>query len=122
MKSFYMTLVLFLLLVACVAWNYLYINKVTNEMKEMLAEVGETIGAESEARAHAMVEYWDREEGYVGLSVEYSILDRVKEQALLLEHCARMGDVFGYHAAYAMLGDALEDLGRLEQFSIDNLF
>ena len=122
MKSFIASMILAVIVLSAVVANYFYINNVANTMRSMLEEAGSMPNSRSEEQADALIRYWEKAEPIVGLSTEYPILDRIKEQALLLRTAAQTGDVFGYCAAYAMLLDALEDMGRQERFSVGNLF
>ena len=121
MKAFVATTLLLLLLIVGITANHAYINNVEKDLRESidaLPEIGEARCAE---HAAALLEYWEREENYVGLSVGYSVVDRIKEQILLLLNAARRGDSIGFYSARTLLLDAVEDMGRLEQFSLGNL-
>lgn len=121
MKSFAISVLLLLLMLGGIALNYIYINEVADTMLEYLdtlPDVGDPACSES---ASAIAAYWEERVDIVGLSVGYTIVDRVSEQAATLAACAECGDLYGYRTALALLRDAIGDMRRLEGFSIGNL-
>ena len=121
MKSLIASLVLLILMLICVVWNYIYINEVFAEMNRLLDALPSVNSPDCEARAAAICDYWESRVDTVGLSVGYTVVDRVSEQAATLQACAACGDAYGFSTALALLRDALGDLRRLESFSIGNL-
>lgn len=121
MKSLIFTLVLLALMLGSVVGNFFYINRVADTMEEWLnalPDIGEEACAEKVAELRR---YWENQASFVGLSVGYTVLDRVSEQAATLEACVSCGDLYGFRTAVALLRDAVGDVRRLEQFSIENL-
>ena len=121
MKSLVTALILLILMLSCVVWNYIYINEVFGEMNRLLDELPDVASPDCNARATAICNYWESHADTVGLSVGYTIVDRVSEQAALLQACSSCGDGYGFYSAIVLLRDALGDMRRLEQFSIGNL-
>lgn len=121
MKSLLISLLLFSVMLGGIAANAVYINNVATEMNRLLSDLPD-IGEEECSRATLDIcEYWERNIPYVGLSVGYTVVDRVSEQAATLAACAACNDFFGFRTALALLQDAVGDMRRLEQFSIGNL-
>ena len=122
MKIFYAVLGVFLLLLAGVAINAVYVHRVAGELNARVDAIAALPCSESYASALELSAYWRRHRNIAGLSVSYTVIDRVSETAESLVAAAEAGDVFGRQQAIAMLRDAVEDLERLETFSIGNLF
>ena len=121
MKSLLISLILFAVMLSSIAVNAIYINNVANKMNDLLAELPD-IGEEGCSDAtRDICDYWEKNTPYVGLSVGYTIVDRVSEQAATLSACAACNDFFGFRTALALLRDAVGDMRRLEKFSIENL-
>lgn len=121
MKTLIATLVLLALMLGGICVNYFYVNRVADEllaMAENLPEAGEETAGES---VRELREYWETRSAYIGLSVGYTVTDRVSEQTVTLDACASTGDVFGYRIAQKLLIDAVGDMRRLESFSLENL-
>ncbi|MBQ7347310.1 MAG: hypothetical protein IJW55_05075 [Clostridia bacterium] len=89
-----------------------------NALLDALPDAGDTHCAESAAK---ICDYWEARVDTVGLSVGYTVVDRVSEQAATVLACANCGDLYGLRTAVALLRDALGDMRRLEEFSIGNL-
>ena len=121
MKSFAASLILLAVMLGGMAWNAVYINRVADRLNAMLDAMPDSDDADSAQAAAAGREYWESNAPYVGLSVGYTVTDRVSEQTAVLAACAACGDFYGYRSALALLRDAIGDMRRLEQFSIENL-
>ena len=122
MKAIWLSVALLLLLIAGVTWNYIYINDVFASMNASLDALPDLSDAGCEDACEKLCEQWKKHTDRVGLSVCFGVLDRVSEQVELLSSCAACGDRYGFEAAQTLLRDALEDMRRLERFSIGNLF
>lgn len=121
MKSFYISLILLALLAVGIVWNCIYINDVFSSMNALLDAVPDLTDPNCTAACNRLAEKWEKHTDTVCLSVCFSVLDRVSEEVDLLCASAACGDRYGFEAARAMLRDALEDMRRLEEFSIGNL-
>ena len=121
MKSFAISLLLTVLMLGGIAWNAIYVNRIANEMNTMLTELPDIGDEECLGKVQEIWDYWERNTPYVGLSVGYTVVDRISEQAATLTACASCGDLFGFRTALVLLKDAIGDMRRLEQFSIENL-
>ncbi|MBR2481659.1 MAG: hypothetical protein IKB58_02230 [Oscillospiraceae bacterium] len=121
MKAFWISLTLLVCLLGGVAGNYIYINDVFTRMNASLDRLPDLDSPDCEAACAALLEAWKKHTDTVGLSVCFNIVDRVSEQAETLRVCAACGDRFGFEVARSLLRDALEDMRRLERFSIENL-
>ncbi len=122
MKSMTTTLLLVLVMLFGVKENYRYINEVKETMYEQIHALPDPMDAGCTDAAGRILDYWKKQEAYVGLSVEYTVVDRVSEQATALYTCAECQDLYGYYTARSLLADAVDDMSRLEQISLDNIF
>ena len=121
MKSFTAALVLLAIMLICIVWNYIYINEVFSEMNAMLDRLPDVGNEDCSTAAAAICDYWESHVDTVGLSVGYTVVDRVSEQAATMLSCASCKDLYGFRTAVALLRDALGDMRRLEDFSVGNL-
>ncbi len=115
------SVLLFGLMLGGIVFNAIYINKVTTRLQNALDELPDIFSPDCAVRAQELLAYWEKHEPYVGLSVSFTVVDRLTEQAILLAACAEGGDVFGFQSALALVKDCVQDVRRLEQFSIANL-
>jgi hypothetical protein len=120
-KSFFLSLLLLALLICGVVWNYIYINDVFASMNTLLDALPEVNDPACPAACEVLSAEWKKHTDRVGLSVCFNVLDRVSEQVELLSVCASCGDRYGFEASRELLRDALDDIRRLERFSVGNL-
>lgn len=122
MKEVIAVLFLLILLVGFVVWNAIYINNVAIRLSNAVDALPVVTDPACADAAKALRDEWEKSAPIVGISVSYTIADRVGEQSAVLAACAACGDAPGYASARALLADALRDLRRAEQFSPRSLF
>lgn len=121
MKTFTVSIVLAVLMLGVIVWNAFYINNVANEMERRLDELPDVSSPDCAGFAEDLRRQWETHDDWVGLTVSYTITDRVSEQAAVLSACAECGDLYGFRTARALLRDAVGDMRRLERFHVGNL-
>ena len=122
MRSLIATIVLCCIMILAATANFIYVNHLTNAMTEIAAalpSIDEPMCAE---KADALCRLWEKHSPIVGLTVGFLTVDKLSEHCQTLRSCAEVGDVYGYYSALSLLYDAIDDVRRLEKFSIDNLF
>ena len=122
MKSFWISMALLIAMLIGIAVNYIYINDVSDTLYERLDALPDVRDPSCTTAAEELCAYWESVVDTVNLSVGYTVVDRVSEQAVTLAACAACGDFYGFRTALALLRDAVGDMRRLERFSIGNLF
>ena len=121
MRSFIISLVLAVILLVCIVLNNFYINRLADQMLEQLDALPCIDDPACISQAQTLLANWDEQVEYVRLSVGYTVVDRVCEQATTLLACAECGDFYGFQTALALLRDAIGDMRRLEVISISNI-
>ena len=121
MKAFTVSMILLVALILCVTANHLYINRVSDDLLERLDALPSIEDKQCVSLSKELSAAWEAEVEYVRLSVGYTVVDRVCEQARTLVACAECGDVYGFQTALALLRDAIGDMRRLEDISISNI-
>ena len=121
MKSFIITTVLLLALIGTVAVNHIYIKEVFDTVEVALDTLPDVGALDCIDKAVALQGYWEEQVDLVSLSVSYTIVDRICEQAATLVACAECGDLYGYRTALALLRDAVGDMMRFESPSFGAL-
>ena len=122
MRALILVISLIMLLTGALTVNYIYINDVSQRLLDAIDALPPPEDEDCTEALHALIDYWESHIDTVSLSVSYLISDRVSEQALTLSACAASGNRDGYFTALALLRDAVNDMRRLERFSIGNLF
>ena len=121
MKTFVVSLLLFVLMLFVILWNYFYINKTAEELLALSELLPDSVDGALEA-AQKISDFWQARMDVVGFSVGYTVLDRISEQAASLLCAAKYESDFDYRLSKALLQDTVGDMRRLEKFSIGNIF
>lgn len=114
MKSFLAAVILLALMLGGIIFNSIYINNVVSGIETRLDALPDLGEPGCEDQTAGIVQAWEKEVGWVSLSVSFPVFDRVSEQVALLHAAAVCGDLYGYRAAIALLYDAVDDMRRLE--------
>lgn len=123
MKQCHMAAVVLAIVIALVVANAVYIHHITGSLTAELDALPTVPEADGTPQAVAVLrKRLQSHAGVISLSVNYTVTDRAIEALYSLEAFARAGDNAQYEATKAALRDYLEDLGRLERLSIENIF
>lgn len=122
MKGCVLAAVILLLVVIGVICNALYIRHTSDQLLEWVEALPEiptpqeTPPAIGEIRAEL-----EKKTPLLGITVPYSIIDRVSEALINLEACARTDDRLQYAETLALLRDLVEEIGRTEKITVKNI-
>ena len=121
MKSFWISMILLIAMLIGVGVNFFYINGVADELYRRIDAIPAITDLNCINATQELTSYWETVIDVVNLSVGYTVVDRVSEQAVTLNACAACNDFYGFQTALALLRDAVGDMRRLERFSVGNL-
>ena len=111
-----------LLAVLClVTVNALWIRKTVADIRRVAEAMPDEASPDAEAGAALLKDMIDRHEALMGLSVSYTLMDKVRELAVSAGAFAQAGDTAAYRSARAVLLEAVDDLDRLERLDVRNL-
>ena len=122
MRSLIATIVLLCIMILAATANFIYVNNLADaitEIADALPDIDEPMCVQ---KANELYQKWAKHAPIIGLTVGFSTIDKLSEHCQTLLSCAEVGDVYGYYAALALIYDAIDDIRRLEQFSVSNLF
>ena len=122
MRSLIATIVLCCVMFLAATANFIYVNYIADAMTELvdaLPSIDEPLCVE---KADELCKKWEKNAPFVGLTVGFLTVDKLLEHCQTLLSCARVGDVYGYYTALTLLRDSIDDVRRLEKFSVENLF
>lgn len=122
MRGALIAAVVLCLLVCLVVVNAVYVRRCVNDLRDM-ADALSLLPDEGAADAVGrMLDRLDREETLLGLSVSFTLIDRVRETAVSVRAYALDGqDAGAYLAARAALREIVDDLDRLEYVRLRNI-
>ena len=112
-------LLLVILLTVC---NALFVAKTEAALlKEMAALPSVPDPVTTPSQVASLRAHLESKEALLGISVSYTVIDKATEALRSLEASAAIGNTEQYRATLATLADMLEDIGRLERFSMKNI-
>jgi len=121
MKAWIASLCLFLLLLAAIVGNAIYIHRVA----EHLCGITDALcfeGPDTEDALNELASYWERHRSFVALSIGYRELDHVCETMISLRTAYDTRNASDFECYRQLLSDAVQEIARLERFSVENLF
>ena len=122
MRSLIATVILCCIMILAATANFIYVNNLADAMVEIadaMPDIGEPMCVQ---KAEELCKKWEKHSPIIGLTVGFTTVDKLSEHCQTLRSCAEVGDVYGYYATLTLLYDAIDDVRRLEQFSVSNLF
>ena len=118
MKASVIAGILLVILVGLVFWNACYLKNTTTQMSNMISMLPEKPQDDTPKAVADVLAYVKKHKRYLGISVNFSAVDRVLEVSQSLLIYAEIGDVMNYRITKATLYDAVQDMGRLEQIKV----
>jgi hypothetical protein len=122
MRSLIATAILCCLMILAATLNFIYVNRVADEMTALAASLPAPTDSACVEKSAALCKKWEKNAPFVGLTVGFLTVDKLSEHCETLLSCAEVGDVYGYYSTLSLLKDSIDDVRRLEKFSIENLF
>ena len=120
MKVFWVSLVLFLVLLAGIFWNAHYVRESTEHLTDLAEELKES--EKREDTLSGLEEFWEKNKNLFGLSVGFRELDHFGEVLVELRWAHDHGLEAEFQKYRALLLDAIEEIERNERISVGNIF
>lgn len=120
------TLCLLLLLVAGAVWQTVYINRVTENTKNLLEPVVAAINENDWEKANASAEKlniaWNKQKRIYCAIIDHEEVDLISAAATRLNSFCRTQNAEGALSEAAALGYYIEHLRQIEQVRFENIF
>lgn len=120
MKAFWISLILFVLLLAGIFWNAHYIRENEKYLTELVTSL--EISEDREERICELEEFWEKHKKLFGLSVGFRELDHFGEVLAELRWAHDHSFEAEFQKYRSLLLDAIEEITRNEKISIGNIF
>ena len=122
MKGCIIAMGLLLILVALVIFNAIYVRRTVDELLSMIEALPSVPRMDQTPSEIAVIrEKLQKHEPFLGITVNYSTLDRASEALISLEANARTGDDLQYATTLALLRDLLSEIARMEKITVENI-
>ena len=121
MRGFIITLILFAILISIVIINSFYVNNIINDIKNEITSL-KTIPCEENAIIIKQIKSkWEKDSIWVSLSVSYEDIEELTDMIASLEASNSVKDYNQFKLYYELILNSIEDIGRLERFSVKNI-
>ena len=120
MKSFWISLSIFAVLLFLIVCNGIYINQTANELQERISSLPSC--ADATAATSELTDFWEREKNLIGLSVPYEEISALDSYMTELSYAVTYKEENDFEKSRRLALRAAADLRRLEQFTVGNLF
>ena len=121
MRGFIITLILFSILISIVIINSFYVNNIINDIKNEITSL-KTIPCEENAIIIKQIKSkWEKDSIWVSLSVSYEDIEELTDMIVSLEASNSVKDYNQFKLYHELILNSIEDIGRLERFSVKNI-
>ncbi len=120
MKAFWISLILFALLLAGIFWNVHYIHKSEATLTNLVESLEDPEGREE--KLCELESFWEKHCNLFGLSVGFRELDHFGEVLTDLRWAHDYSNEAEFQKYRALLLDAIEEITRNEKISVGNIF
>ena len=121
MRGFIITIILFILLLSIVILNFFYIDYIINNMKQNINSLQSIPCEENAITINKIKENWQKDSVWVGLSVSYEDIEELTDMIASLEAANAVKDYNQFKLYCELILNSIEDIGRLEKFSVNNI-
>lgn len=122
MRGFYITGILFLILIVCGVANYIYIGSIYDHMTAIIDKISDVPSEENVQMIEELQKYWESKNTLASVSISYIIIDEVSNMIDSLSAYNQTQNVSEFANAKKLLRNSVDDIKRLEQFSVKNIF
>ncbi len=121
MKSFIFTLIIFALLITLIVVNRNYIEKTTNEMKDITERIIAS-PKNCENDLEKLYNIWEKNKKMMSLTTSYNNIGDISNKLSSVKSYYESGYEIGFLRELVTLKEAIFEISRLEKFSIQNIF
>lgn len=121
MRGLIITILLFSILLASIILNFFYVEHTINYMKQMVYSLSAFPSEENTQIINNMEETWNKHSIFLSLSVSSEDIEDFNDTLTSLKASNMSNNVYQYKIDIELLFNAIEEVGRLEKFSIKNI-
>ena len=119
MRSFIVTIFLFIIICLIIFFNNLYIKSTASHITELVESKEFDDNPNSTIKEIEIL--WEKKQRFVSMSVGYKELDRMSDLILDLKTYFELGNIDEVKRIRVLIVEAAAEISRLERFSIENI-
>lgn len=121
MKTFWASIIIFLIMTAAIVVNYFYINSVADNLCHMAYKTPTLTEDGCYEYISQLDNYWRRHENIVELSVNFTDLNKISDEIAHLKSLSLIGEQADFEATRQLLINSIQKMRRLESISFKNI-
>lgn len=121
MRGLIITLILFVILISIVIINSFYVNNIINGIKNEITTLKLVPCEENAIIIKQIKSDWEKDSILISLSVGYEDIEELTDMIVSLEASNSAKDYNQFKLYYELLLNSIEEIGRLEKFSVKNI-
>lgn len=120
MRTFFVAILLFLILLCAIWINYLFINTLADDLERSIDALPPC--EQAQEACGALFAYWEEKSSYAGLSVSFEVIYELSENLADLYSAAKCNEPSDFDAARERARISIRQLRRLERIDLENIF
>lgn len=121
MRGLIITLILFATLTAIMIFNFYFVDSLISNMENEVHSLSCTPSAENTPIFEKLKKDWEKKSIWLSLSVAYDDIEKVTDLIDSLNAANETQNFVQFQIHIELLLNALEEMGRLEKFSLKNI-
>lgn len=121
MRGFIITVCFFIILIICIILNFIYINRVHDDMHQMVSQLASAPCEENKEQIEKIQEYWESKISILSISVNFREIDNLSNAIDSLSAANNSNNQTQFAIYKELTQNAIDAMMRLEKFSIRNI-
>ena len=118
MKVFAFAVILFILMLSFISYNYIYVRSASEELSEFAA----SLTMNDTDAINDLGVLWEKKHPFISLSTEESKEENIADLLSLLSVYSKSGNTDEFERTKALLANAFRGLSTFETFSVHDIF
>ncbi len=121
MRGLIIAIILFWVLLIVITSNYYFVNKSVNNIKDIAEALLPLPCVENEAILVQLEENWQNISLWLSLSVSYNKIEELTNRITVIQSANKINNIEQFDINVKLLINSIQEIGRLEAFSIKNI-
>lgn len=121
MRGLIISLILFSIMLVIITLNYYFVNKSLGDMTNITESLLPVPCEENDAILVQLIENWSKLSFWLSLSVSHNEIEELTNRIMTLQSANEIRNIEQFHINSKLLINSIEEIGRLESFSIKNI-
>lgn len=120
MKSFFISVILFIIIIVAVILNAVYVSYVSRRLSDFCDALSDK--KSSAALIKELQSFWEKHRPWLSFSLDNAQTERIEKIIRSLELSTKHGEEYDFEKNRMLLEEASREIGRLERLRAENIF